>query len=806
MQSMAQQNGDLSDDNPHVKELKRLFISCTERNGFLDKNGLGILCNKLSLSEFAPSIIDRVLREDESINFKQFKDRFISFLPEIIDLTSGNIDEVLVAAYKTSSALGIKNTQRLTRYDVHAICENTSELDLLTLVEINAILEKSTNPNCVSLVEFIGHFRTRQKMSDEIHFIADSYRLSTINLFEPLDQNHTGEADSSSVIEYLTTAGLKLEEAIGLLKDYGDNNSSMIGLVGFGNYLEAAVSHFLNSSPTSTRAAVFCMKSLIENYRCNVREFEMRCEHMQKQIHIANQRRTMLIEELDQNQQSIEASYNNRIKEMEERCRARIALMEEKFHQERVEMQKEFENIEKDLSIVRHNETSLKNKIQLVERHNKRISLELEEQTEALNNSEKENRTLRASLRKNQQFRASDETAKIMIWKQKVETMVAHNKRLREKLHDMTKYSKNDRASDHESYVQWTTPFRSQLLLIRKRRSQKGDTLSEMDSEPESIFYRRRRKRLHKKRDRMRKYETIHNLLKAGKNETEEFSNNGFSETGRKSILSPRNRDMLISLKDSDNNSITSDRKLISRAKNDTGAFDELQHVHEYERKIQLLQSTLITQKNMYEGQILNLSKRYANRNDEPATPEPSSRFYSWLDKNRKKEGHAVTEVTNSNLGVEKSILHRQRSSQQQSSSVTYPPCAKCVMMEPKLYELNFLVGGAKSFAVEDPVPHSSMSQDKVYLQAECGRLKSRLNMARIKVSEVIAIVQLPTNRNILLTPSSNGEGRPYSSRTHRSFADLRERTPLSERSESSKDSVADPSQFTNNFQKQQLA
>lgn len=50
------------------------------------------------------------------------------------------------------------------------------------------------------------------------------------------------------------------------------------------------------------------------HFRCTVREFEMRCEHMQKQIHIANQRRNMLIEELDQNQQSIEASYNNRLK------------------------------------------------------------------------------------------------------------------------------------------------------------------------------------------------------------------------------------------------------------------------------------------------------------------------------------------------------------------------------------------------------------------------------------------------------------------------------------------------------------
>ncbi|CAL2049634.1 unnamed protein product [Caenorhabditis brenneri] len=788
MQSMAQQDEGLSDENVHVKELKRLFNSCnSDRNGLLDKDGLLILCEKLNLSIFANSIIDRVLCNDHSINFSQFKERFLLFLPEIIDLASGNQDELLIAAYKSSSSLGIKDTQRLSRYDVHTICESTSELDLLSVGDVNGIFDKCAISGKVSLNDFVSQYRTRQKMSEEIHFIADAYRISSVNLFETLDVNNSGEADHSAVIEYLTTSGLKLEEAISLLKDFGQPTSAMISLVGLGNYLETTLSHLLNNSSVSARAAFFCMKSLLENYRCTVREFEMRCEHMQKQIHIANQRRTLLIEELDQNQQSIEASYNNRMKEMEERCRGRIAAMEEKFRMERQEMQKEIEAIEKDLSLVRHNETSLKNKLQLVERHNKRITTELEDQTEAVNVLEQENRELRAELRKKQQYRVSEDNAKIMAWKQKVELMVAHNKRLREKLRDISKNSKCDLST--ESYVQWTPPFRSQLLLIRKRRVQKGDTLSEMDSEPESIFYRRRRKRLHKKRERMRRYETIHNIQSGSNRINEDGNLTAYSENSRKSLLSPRNRGMLTSLNDNDQN-LSSDRLLINRAKNtdrtkkSTTAFDELPHVNDYAIEIKMLHSSIAAQKQMYEGQILNLTRKLSQIQN---AEESSSRLYSLFDRYRTTDSDSKSLRT---IGLEKNGS---------SNRIATNVCARCLKVEPKINELNVIVGGSmKNMTIEDPVP-TIMNHD--HLHTEIGRLKARLTSARCKVAEIIAVMALPlsSSRHHLM-PSSDFQSpksQPFSIRSQRSFADLRERTPLSEKSESSRDCVIDPSQFT---------
>ncbi|CAI2356633.1 unnamed protein product [Caenorhabditis sp. 36 PRJEB53466] len=768
MQSMAQQDDGLGDENVHVKELKRLFNSCnSERNGLLDKEGLLILCDKLSLSVFAGSIIERVLLTDHAINFNQFKDRFLLFLPEIIDLASGNQDELLIAAYKSSSSLGIKDTQRLTRYDVHTICESTSELDLLSVGDVNGIFDKCAISGKVTLVDFVSQYRARQKMSEEIHFIADSYRISTVNLFESLDVSNTGEADHSAVIEYLTTSGLKLEEAISLLKDFGQPSSAMIGLVGLGNYLETTLSHLLNSSPIAARAAFYCMKSLLENYRCTVREFEMRCEHLQKQIHIANQRRTLLIEELDQNQQSIEASYNNRLKEMEERCRGRVAAMEEKFRMERLEMQKEMETIEKDLSFVRHNETSLKNKLQLVERHNKRISTELQDQTDAVSVLEQENRELRAELRKKQQFRVSEDNAKIMAWKQKVELMVAHNKRLREKLRDISKNSKYDHSSD--TYIQWTPPFRK------------------MDSEPESIFYRRRRKRLHKKRDRMRRYESIHNLQSGSNRQNDDGTITTFSENSRGSILSPRNRGMLISLNDNDQN-LSSDRLLINRAKNSdrtkksATAFDELPHVNGYEVEIKMLQSSLAAQKQMYEGQILNLTRKVSQLQN---SEESSTRFYSFFEKYRTNDTEIKSPGT---ISVEKNGSRNR-------IATTF--CARCVKIEPKINDLNIILGGTiKNMTIEDPVP-TIMNQDHAYLHTEIGRLKSRLASAKCKVSEIVAIMALPVAVPRHHAASDFSKPQPFSIRNQRSFADLRERTPLSEKSESSRDCVIDPSQFT---------
>ncbi|EGT29890.1 hypothetical protein CAEBREN_32660 [Caenorhabditis brenneri] len=712
---MAQQDEGLSDENVHVKELKRLFNSCnSDRNGLLDKDGLLILCEKLNLSIFANSIIDRVLCNDHSINFSQFKERFLLFLPEIIDLASGNQDELLIAAYKSSSSLGIKDTQRLSRYDVHTICESTSELDLLSVGDVNGIFDKCAISGKVSLNDFVSQYRTRQKMSEEIHFIADAYRISSVNLFETLDVNNSGEADHSAVIEYLTTSGLKLEEAISLLKvllyiscfyehfvfqDFGQPTSAMISLVGLGNYLETTLSHLLNNSSVSARAAFFCMKSLLENYRCTVREFEMRCEHMQKQIHIANQRRTLLIEELDQNQQSIEASYNNRMKEMEERCRGRIAAMEEKFRMERQEMQKEIEAIEKDLSLVRHNETSLKNKLQLVERHNKRITTELEDQTEAVNVLEQENRELRAELRKKQQFRVSEDNAKIMAWKQKVELMVAHNK----------------------------------------------------------------------------------------------------------TRLSPRNRGMLTSLNDNDQN-LSSDRLLINRAKNtdrtkkSTTAFDELPHVNDYAIEIkvcimknqisykfiyfQMLHSSIAAQKQMYEGQILNLTRKLSQIQN---AEESSSRLYSLFDRYRTTDSDSKSLRT---IGLEKNGS---------SNRIATNVCARCLKVEPKINELNVIVGGSmKNMTIEDPVP-TIMNHD--HLHTEIGRLKARLTSARCKVAEIIAVMALPlsSSRHHLMPTSDfqSPKSQPFSIRSQRSFADLRERTPLSEKSESSRDCVIDPSQFT---------
>lgn len=44
------------------------------------------------------------------------------------------------------------------------------------------------------------------------------------------------------------------------------------------------------------------------------KEGESRCDHLHKQLQLANQRRNLLIEELEQNQASVEESYEQRLR------------------------------------------------------------------------------------------------------------------------------------------------------------------------------------------------------------------------------------------------------------------------------------------------------------------------------------------------------------------------------------------------------------------------------------------------------------------------------------------------------------
>ncbi|CAD6187600.1 unnamed protein product [Caenorhabditis auriculariae] len=794
----------LSDENVHVKELKRLFnASNVDRNGALSREGIVILCEKLHLRDFSTFIAERVLCNEETVNFKQFKDRFLSFLPDIIDLASGNADQLIILAHKTSTALGFQETRKLSVYDMRLVCENTPELDLLSAVDINLLFEKVARGGKASVSEFVAQYRKQKRVPDEVHFTADSYRISTSNLFESLDVQKTGNVDRNVLVECLTSSGLKIEDILDLLQELGQPNSPSISLIILCNYVEACLAQVLNNCSVAARAAILCMRLFTENLRCSLKESELRCEHMQKQLQVANQRRTLLIEELDQNQQSIEMSYNSRLREMEERCRARITNMEEKHRAERSELQREIEVIEEDLTLVRHNETFLKNKLALLERHNKRISDELAEQTESVNQLEQANRQLRTDLNKKQQFRISEENAK--MWKQKAEMLVAHNKLLREKLQEVKKVQKTESYND--SFVLWTPSFRSQLMLIRKRRLQKGDTLSEMDTEPESIFYRRRQKRLVKRKDRKRRYEKIHQVQSVAPDpaRSSNFSSPTNSRvnvrvfaSGAPSIKSEA------SLRSQQENSLN-DRLLIekhsgtadfkatssfSKSASDVGSL-----LKKYENDIKTLQSTILSQKQNYEDQ-LNGFQRHPTVVD-ALRSDSSEKIYALGEKYRRVPEIGVESVPY--LNVEKRLTgayHKLRHIF--TPIVNGQQCTRCAIAELKICELVQVFGNgfSKDSSVEDPTP-SKDTNDKTALQNEVTKLKSRLATAKEKFSELRMVLSMPSSNSRYTFSFPNGNkvnGSSMQRFSPRSFADLSSEATPEKLTRSSKERISDPS------------
>ncbi|KAJ1370518.1 hypothetical protein KIN20_032250 [Parelaphostrongylus tenuis] len=207
--------------------------------------------------------------------------------------------------------------------------------------------------------------------------------------------------------------------------------SGSINAVYLSGFLERELSRSTSEAPVSVKAAIISLHCCIDNLRCMLREGESRAEHLHKQLQLANQRRTLLIEELENNQISIEQGYETRLRETEDRYRARFLQMEDKFRLDKREIQHEVE--QRKLSRLRQVETSTKNKVMLLERQNSRLLEENRLQSETLCRLEQLIRQLRTELSKAIQPRPAEDNTSSFFYKQKLEIVVAHNKRLREK-------------------------------------------------------------------------------------------------------------------------------------------------------------------------------------------------------------------------------------------------------------------------------------------------------------------------------------------------------------------------------------
>ncbi|VDM75070.1 unnamed protein product [Strongylus vulgaris] len=651
----------------------------------------------------------------------------------------------------------------MTRYETRLLCENTTDLVQLSVVDINGLFERADveRTGRVSVQQFLAQYRLQKRLSAEVHFIADSF-VSSLNLFEALDSTNSGTIDSHDLLEYWNKAGLRVDEGIAVLKESGQPMSGSINAVYLSGFLERELSRSTSEAPVST----------------------------------------------------------------EERYRARYLQMEDKFRLDKREIQNEVEQLEEELSRLRQVETSTKNKAMLLERQNTRLLEENREQSEAIGHLEQLNRQLRTELSKAMQPRPVEDNTQLIMYKQKLEIVVAHNKRLRERIQDLTaSQKKKSKANDGEPFsLKWSGAFRSQVMLIRKRRLAKGDTLSEMESEPESIFVRHRRRKLLKRKERKLRYERIASrILVQDSDETESSKATGADsgrlgselnrlrndhkqeliavrQTAAKTLAEALNDQQkqlnlqlererrqwevrLVSEKNQlEKNFAEEKMKLMNRLQEDFDA--ELQRIssivnrpengtaaEHYKRQIKTLESSLESQKKSYERRLAELRERFKNslrsHNNVYLSESSTPNFFSLVEK-YKNAGPSPSNAiepyvtSRSSLSVEKRSQPANHPFQRSFSNMV-GRCEKCELAEMRLREIYHTVIGDHTLAesgIEDLGSSAgSLADDKIALKREVRKLKGRLDATKEKLSELRMLLSMPSSRYKCSLGGSEGSG-----------------------------------------------
>uniref|UniRef100_A0A158R5R9 EF-hand domain-containing protein n=1 Tax=Syphacia muris TaxID=451379 RepID=A0A158R5R9_9BILA len=499
----------LDDENVHVKELNRLFLSCA-RNGetYLDAVGLRTLCEKLNLVSFSDEIIERVLNGFHVVQFSEFKDRFVQLLPEIIDIST-NAESIEQLASNNLNKINVISSSRISRQQIHLLCQITPELDRLTSLDVDNLFDCAdpTASEFVSLTQFLKEFKKRKRLSQEVNFINETF-IPAVNLFESIDPECTGIVDCRELLQHWATCGISTEHGVMVLKQTGQPHEGSVDAVALSGRLEKKLGD-LASGPSASlvvRVALVSLHAFIDHLRCLVKEGSSRTDHLYKQLQVANQRRNLLIEELEQNQTSLEEGYELRLKESEDRFKLKINQMGERYLSEKKDLMKELEQAEEELSRVRQTECTSRNRLQLLERQCARLKEEATEMASTIQQLKQLNRQLRQELKK---IMSNDNSNLSLMWRQRVELLLTHNKCLREKVDEMTKNQNRKPVMVKPLCSHWTKAFRAQYMAMRKLRENREnkDTLSEMESEFGPIFNRTHKRRLLKYRERKSRYE-----------------------------------------------------------------------------------------------------------------------------------------------------------------------------------------------------------------------------------------------------------------------------------------------------------
>ncbi|KAJ8248473.1 hypothetical protein GJAV_G00242390 [Gymnothorax javanicus] len=116
---------DEEEQNRYVLQLKEEFDSCdTTGTGYLDKEELTVLCNKLHLGAHLPLLLNTLLgpHHYSRVNFEEFKDGFVAVLSRSLDLSTSEeetsyLDPVVPEEVKPKFVKGTKRYGRRSRPD-----------------------------------------------------------------------------------------------------------------------------------------------------------------------------------------------------------------------------------------------------------------------------------------------------------------------------------------------------------------------------------------------------------------------------------------------------------------------------------------------------------------------------------------------------------------------------------------------------------------------------------------------------------------------------------------------------------------
>ncbi|XP_011299466.1 blastoderm-specific protein 25D [Fopius arisanus] len=396
--------------DPYEQQLFSVFESCLEPgHSHLSPSALRSLCDKLQLEERGEDLISSLLSthpiKNPKISFTDFKNGLVTFLgntesPEFEGqtITSPLKESPPSSPRKHGHWSNSLESQRLRQfcYKFNGNMNGTPnpespdpETPLLSKHLLESLFEK-LDMDCDGLINFSDFtmlFQNSRNIQDTITTDFTRLHLDNSNheknLSCVLGPDQTGFLHKSSVINLWELAGVA--DAKNLLSDLGFS-SSEVSLTELTSVLNDEIKSLQHDSiPPTTRTHVNLLKGALVIYQEEVRSLntigdQLRGERDKLRMDVAeaNERASLLAQEIDESHIKLEKSRNEQIKQLELK---HTELMREITHQNSTEREAQsltIKSLNQQLQNLQQEEQNIRSELASVLKEN--LSLELENQ------------------------------------------------------------------------------------------------------------------------------------------------------------------------------------------------------------------------------------------------------------------------------------------------------------------------------------------------------------------------------------------------------------------------------------------